>query len=280
MGFFRQEYWSGLPFPPPGDLPGPGTEPESPTSPALAGGFFITELPGKPRLAGGHPPYSNPDACARRGPWPCLLQICLGCSTSVPRKFSLLSRVSALLFLEHREIFCSMIVLEDATGPGPPDKASRRAVYTESKRSAGSRAGPSVFPSCWGRWVSRGRITKSHFKNRPEKSESRDNQRFETHTPPSKPWQESKNKSGGASRPSSFETVAVADFENGACPRAFWEEPGAEAVGAQKPHLSSENRMASSGDSPRVLCECSGKTGCVGMADSGCLGESLGALLT
>ena len=35
MGFPRQEYWSGLPFPPPGDLPDPGMEPESPTSPAL-----------------------------------------------------------------------------------------------------------------------------------------------------------------------------------------------------------------------------------------------------
>ena len=35
MGFFRQEYWSGLPFPPPGDLPNPGIEPESPMSPAL-----------------------------------------------------------------------------------------------------------------------------------------------------------------------------------------------------------------------------------------------------
>ena len=34
MGFFRQKYWSGLPFPPPGDLPDPGTESESPASPA------------------------------------------------------------------------------------------------------------------------------------------------------------------------------------------------------------------------------------------------------
>ena len=42
MGFFRQEYWSGLPFPSPGDLPDPGIEPGSPTSPASAGGFFIT----------------------------------------------------------------------------------------------------------------------------------------------------------------------------------------------------------------------------------------------
>ena len=39
--FSRQEYWCGLPFPSPGDLPDPGIEPASPTSPALAGGFFF-----------------------------------------------------------------------------------------------------------------------------------------------------------------------------------------------------------------------------------------------
>ena len=42
MGFSRQEYWSGLPFPSPGDLPDLRTEPTSLTSPALAGGFFTT----------------------------------------------------------------------------------------------------------------------------------------------------------------------------------------------------------------------------------------------
>jgi len=42
MGFFRQEYWSGLSCPPPGDLPDPRTEPASLTSPALAGRFFTT----------------------------------------------------------------------------------------------------------------------------------------------------------------------------------------------------------------------------------------------
>ena len=42
MGFPRQEYWSGLPFPPPGHLPNPGIKPVSLTSPALAGGFFTT----------------------------------------------------------------------------------------------------------------------------------------------------------------------------------------------------------------------------------------------
>ena len=47
MGFSRQEYWSGLPFPTPGDLPDPGI---APASPALAGEFFTTELPGKPQI--------------------------------------------------------------------------------------------------------------------------------------------------------------------------------------------------------------------------------------
>ena len=51
MGFPRQEYWSGLPFPPPGDLPDPGIQPASLASPALAGGLFTTstnwEAPGR-----------------------------------------------------------------------------------------------------------------------------------------------------------------------------------------------------------------------------------------
>ena len=42
MGFSRQEYWSGLPYPPSGALPNPGTEAVSLTSPALASGFFTT----------------------------------------------------------------------------------------------------------------------------------------------------------------------------------------------------------------------------------------------
>ena len=45
IGFSRQEYWSGLPFPSLGDLPNPGMEP---TSPALTGRFFTAEPPGKP----------------------------------------------------------------------------------------------------------------------------------------------------------------------------------------------------------------------------------------
>ena len=41
-GFSKQEYWSGLSCPPPGDLPNPGIEPASLMSPALAGGFLTT----------------------------------------------------------------------------------------------------------------------------------------------------------------------------------------------------------------------------------------------
>ena len=55
MGFFQQEYWSGLPFPLPGDLPDPGIKP---ISLALAGRFFTTEPPGKPLV--------NPQSGARQ----------------------------------------------------------------------------------------------------------------------------------------------------------------------------------------------------------------------
>ena len=54
MGFSRQEYWSELPFPLPGVLPDPGMEP---VSLALAGGFFTTEPPAKPR--GRYTPYQT-----------------------------------------------------------------------------------------------------------------------------------------------------------------------------------------------------------------------------
>ena len=47
MEFSKQQHWSKLPFPPPGDLPNPGIESASLVSPALAGGFFITVPPGK-----------------------------------------------------------------------------------------------------------------------------------------------------------------------------------------------------------------------------------------
>ena len=47
MEFFRQEYWSGKPFPSPGDLPNPGTEP---SAPALQADSLPSEPPGKPKV--------------------------------------------------------------------------------------------------------------------------------------------------------------------------------------------------------------------------------------
>ena len=61
MGFSRQEYWSGLLFSPPGDLPNPGIKP---TSPALTGTFFPTESPGKPGVCS----YLQPKAFSLTGP--------------------------------------------------------------------------------------------------------------------------------------------------------------------------------------------------------------------
>ena len=50
MGFTQQEYWRGLPFPPPGDLPDPGIKLASLLFPALAGRFLTAAPPGKPLL--------------------------------------------------------------------------------------------------------------------------------------------------------------------------------------------------------------------------------------
>ena len=49
IGFPKQEYWSGLPFPPPGNPPDPGIKPTLPASPVLAGGFLTTEPSAKPQ---------------------------------------------------------------------------------------------------------------------------------------------------------------------------------------------------------------------------------------
>ena len=66
MGFSRQEYWTGLPFPPPGDLPDAGIETMSPASSALWVNYLPTEPQGKPltSLAGGEEEHnSNHTTC-------------------------------------------------------------------------------------------------------------------------------------------------------------------------------------------------------------------------
>ena len=66
MGFPRQEYWSGLPFPSPGDLPDPGIEP---WSPAFQADSLLTEPPGKLSLE-GEPERKEKTAEQRRDPNP------------------------------------------------------------------------------------------------------------------------------------------------------------------------------------------------------------------
>ena len=56
MGFPRQEYWNGLPFPSPGNLPDPGIET---VSPALTGRLFTAEPPGKPIHVDSHTLFSS-----------------------------------------------------------------------------------------------------------------------------------------------------------------------------------------------------------------------------
>ena len=55
MRFSRQEYWSQLPFPSPGDLPNPGTEPMSLMSLHWQAGSLPLAPPGKPKVRGRHP---------------------------------------------------------------------------------------------------------------------------------------------------------------------------------------------------------------------------------
>ena len=55
MGFSRQEYWTGLPFPNPGDLPDSGIKPKCLESPELVGGLFTTERPGNLMTSIEHP---------------------------------------------------------------------------------------------------------------------------------------------------------------------------------------------------------------------------------
>ena len=62
MGFPSQEYWSGLPFPPPGDLPYSEIKPMPPMETAMAGGFFTAEPPGNA--------YSRIKLLRHADPWP------------------------------------------------------------------------------------------------------------------------------------------------------------------------------------------------------------------
>ena len=67
MEFSRQEYWSGLSFPTPGDLPNPETEPVSLVSPVLAGRFLTTEQQGGPTERPTKTKFSDTQTSAAKG---------------------------------------------------------------------------------------------------------------------------------------------------------------------------------------------------------------------
>ena len=90
LGFSRQEYWRGLPFPSPGHLPYPGIKPTFPTSPALAGRFFTTST-----IWEGQSPYTERER-AELDP-PCLSDVSVG----VANTRLILQHVSGLLTLQH-----------------------------------------------------------------------------------------------------------------------------------------------------------------------------------
>ena len=92
-GFSQYEYWSGLPFPTPRDLPGPGIRP---ASPALAGRFFTTEPPGEPLYVLGYPKnqinecFSSSACLFSTSPWTlCRPVVCQpGCTSESPAELS------------------------------------------------------------------------------------------------------------------------------------------------------------------------------------------------
>ena len=122
MGFPRQEYWSGLPFPNPGDLPDPGIKPTCLASSALTGGFFITVLvstyciyiniciyhhnclnfmkrgyrgKGSPLVKLRDPPQK------RKQVWPCLCITVLSCSAHT---------LGILMIWHHRELYTKIFL--------------------------------------------------------------------------------------------------------------------------------------------------------------------------
>ena len=117
-GFPRQEYRSGLPFPSPGDLPDPGTEPMSPT---VAGGFFTTEPPGKFINSNG-PIYGCEHFTPHRATWS--IAIFRGTPRKESRKASMVSRLGRAARrcrhrsqqVSHSSLKCGEILLRSVWG--------------------------------------------------------------------------------------------------------------------------------------------------------------------
>ena len=91
MAFSRQEYWSGLPFPPPGDFSNPGIEPSSPVSPALQADSLL--------LSHRESPENLSNGSMRRHVRGCSFQHCLWKPDSPPDKGT--SRMRQVYVMEH-----------------------------------------------------------------------------------------------------------------------------------------------------------------------------------
>ena len=98
MEFSRQEYWSGLQFPTPRDLPGPGIEPMSPT---LAGGSFPLEPPGKP--------ISSVQFIRSVTPWTAARQTSLSITNS--RSLLKLTSIESVMPSKHLILCCPLLLL-------------------------------------------------------------------------------------------------------------------------------------------------------------------------
>lgn len=158
----------------------------------------------------------------------------------MPRKFLLLSCVYPIFLLEQREALCHMFIFKGFTGPGPPELFSMVRPAGELftwNPSAQRRAEQSYFPRLLRKVSELRQNNKKPLQKHTRKSQKAETIKGLRHTPPPQnPDKRAKTSHGGASGPEGFETVAVADLRTGLS-QQFREEPGAEAVGAQKPHL-------------------------------------------
>ena len=142
IGFPRQEYWSGLLFPSPGDLPDSRIEPESP---ALASTFFTTESPGKPQhvdVQFGSVVQSFSRVCLFATPWTAVHQA----SLSITNSWSLLK----LMPLEseipsNHLILCHPLLLPPSIFPSVRVFSNESALCI-SGQSIGVSASTSILP--------------------------------------------------------------------------------------------------------------------------------------
>ena len=107
MGFSRQEYWSGLPCPPPGDLSDPGVEPKSPVSPALQ----VDSLPSEPLGK------TEPGQFLVNDVWGPLNMEIIG-------KIAVLENQVCVCVCSNEDSFEPGISEDQGTGPGPPISVS------------------------------------------------------------------------------------------------------------------------------------------------------------